>query len=138
MTRPPTLILAALVLGACGGESPRARPADRVAIAASPDESRPAVRRLAVSERSALRAVTQLEGDLLSFQLLEPPAAGSWRVRIDWGDGTVDTPTVARAGAQTFLHARRYPRSGRYTIAVTATNAAGRASAPRTVTIAVP
>jgi len=138
-----TLPLATWVLGACGteragGGERDGRAADRVAIAASPDDSRPTVSGLAVGERSAMRAVTKLDGDLLSLRLLEVPDAGPWRVRIDWGDGTVDTPAVARPGDQTFLHARRYPRAGRYTIAVTATNAAGHASAPRTVVIAVP
>jgi hypothetical protein len=144
-----TVVLAAAALGgvglgACGDEPVRGsrghggNARDRVEIAASPDDSRPTLSALTIMERAAARAATKLDGDLLSFRLLEVPDAGPWRLRIDWGDGTADTPTVARPGHQTFLHSGRYPRPGRYTITVVATNAAGRASAPKTVEIAVP
>jgi hypothetical protein len=132
--------LAVLVVPACDERAAGARRGARggVPIATSAAESRPTVSRLAVQERTSARATTGLNGDLLHFRLVELPQAGPWRVRIQWGDGVVDTPTVSRPGDQTFLHVRPYPTSGRYTVVVTATNAAGRASAPESVTVAVP
>jgi len=108
----------------------------RVATRLRPANAAPVVDQLLAYTRAQI-AGTGLDGDLLRFRLRDTDR-GPWTLRLDWGDGVVNTPTVTRSGTLSFLRTKSYAAPGRYTITVTATDAAGTASSPRAVTLTVP
>jgi probable HAF family extracellular repeat protein len=64
----------------------------------------------------------------------DTPAPGPWAWRIDWGDGVVNTPTVAIKGEFAFVRATPYATPGPHVITVTATDPGGAQSAPAATT----
>ena len=78
--------------------------------------------------RAVIEPVTGLAGDLLRFRLRDPGDGGPWALRIDWGDGTVNTPSAREAGTLSFLREESYTTPGTYVITVTATDSRGATS----------
>jgi PKD repeat protein len=78
-----------------------------------------------------------LVAEILRWSFRDPDC-GPWRVQIDWGDGEESDFTMApnlEPGLYNTYHA--YEASGRYTIALTMTDAAGRASETRRIDLDV-
>jgi len=97
----------------------------------------PVVTELLAYGRGATGPITGLNGDLVRFRLGDRGDPGPWRLRVDWGDGVVHTPTVTRKGDISLLRSEAFPGPGSYTVVVTATDLTGATSAPRTTTITV-
>jgi len=109
-------------------------------IACSPGTgAAPVVQSLAMFPRQAVIAAgVQLNGGPLAAEILRwsfsDPDCGPWRVVIDWGDGEESDFTLApelEPGLYNTYHT--YDASGHYTIALTMTDAAGRASETRRI-----
>jgi endonuclease/exonuclease/phosphatase family metal-dependent hydrolase len=101
----------------------------------NPANRRPVLTEVLAYTRDVIEPATGLAGDLLRFRLTDLGDRGPWALRIDWGDGTVHRPTVLSAGTLSFLRTTSYPGPGRYTITISATDAAGSVSMAQTVTI---
>jgi hypothetical protein len=71
----------------------------------------------------------------LRVRLTDPDDFEGWTWEIDWGDGTVHTPTVDRKGDFVFLRRDGYAEPGTYTITVRATDPFGATSAPVSATV---
>jgi PKD repeat protein len=109
-------------------------------IACSPGTgAAPVVQSLEMFPRqAAIAAGVAFNGGPLVAEILRwsfrDPDCGPWRVQIDWGDGEESDFTMApelEPGLYNTYHA--YEASGRYTIALTMTDAAGRASETRQI-----
>ena len=101
------------------------------------DDARPIVEPLFTLERSVVRSITGLDGDLLRFRLHDRSADGPWRLVIDWGDccDANTPPPVSRLGDFLFLHQEPYSDPGPHTVTVVAIDKDGAASPRATLTL---
>jgi len=76
-----------------------------------------------------------LSGVWLRVRLVDRGDAGPWKWTLNWGDGVVHTPTVARKGEFVFLRRQAYTAPGPHTITAVATDPTGATSAVVTTTV---
>ena len=126
--------------GAEGTATWQVRVEDVTPPACSPGTgARPTLELVDLYSRTAVEVITEgiPVAEMLRFSFRDPDC-GPWTARIDWGDGETDEFPISEAlGPGLYNTTHLYPASGRYTIRMTITDAAGLASAEQALDVDV-
>jgi hypothetical protein len=112
---------------ACDGQTTSSNPVAvdvAVASAVAPE----------VSVRGPVDGFRGVRGQVRQFELATSNASGAVAYRVNWGDGSA-VENVSAGSGSAVLAGHTYVNTGRYTMTVTASDAAGRTTAAKSLTL---